>query len=434
VAQPSRSVAATALQKILSNRKTLYSVLASELDRLPDSRDRAFTQELVYGVIRWYWNLIPQLRYLLRRPLRPRDQDVEMLLLIGLYQLFYLETPTHAAVSATVSACDALNKTWAKGLVNATLRNAIRQGDDLKKAAAASISGRTAHPEWFIKAVQQDWPDDWHAILAANNQHPPFTIRVNAQKSSREQYLDLLSKGGLTAHKTYFADQGLILEDPIPVEALPNFENGSVSVQDEAAQLAAHLLELPVRGQVLDACAAPGGKTAHILETCSGQLEVVAIDRSKHRVTRLERTLQRLSLKARLHVCDATKTQDWWDGVKFDRILIDAPCTGSGVIRRRPDIKIHRESDDVNRLVEQQEQLLNSLWPLLRPRGKLVYATCSLLKAENDGVISKFIASTNQVRVDRIDAEWGVSTNCGRQIITGDKHMDGFYYARIAKE
>ncbi len=357
-----------------------------------------------------------------------------MLLLIGLYQLFYLATPTHAAVAATVSACDALKKTWAKGLVNATLRNAIRQRDDLKRVAAASISGRTAHPEWFIEAVQEDWPDDWCAILAANNQHPPFTIRVNAQKNSREQYLDLLSKRGLTAHKTHFANQGLTLEDPIPVEALPNFENGSVSVQDEAAQLAVDLLELPARGQVLDACAAPGGKAAHILETCSNQLEVVAIDRSKHRVARLEHTLGRLSLKARLHVCDATKIQDWWDGVKFDRILIDAPCSGSGVIRRRPDIKLHRKSDDVNRLVEQQEQLLNSLWPLLRSGGKLVYATCSLLKAENDGVISKFIASTNQVRMDRIDTEWGASTNCGRQIITGDMHMDGFYYARIAKE
>ncbi len=384
--------------------------------------------------MRWYWNLIPQLRYLLRRPLRHRDQDVEMLLLIGLYQLFYLTTPTHAAVAATVSACDALHKTWAKGLVNATLRNAIRQRDDLKQTAAASISGRTAHPEWFINAVQKDWPDDWHAILAANNKHPPFTIRVNPQKNSREQYLDLLSKSGLTAHKTYYADQGITLEDPIPVAALPNFEKGSVSVQDEAAQLAAHLLELPMQGQVLDACAAPGGKTAHILETCSDQLKVVAIDQSKHRVARLEHTLRRLSLKACVHICDAATCENWWDGVKFDRILIDAPCTGSGVIRRRPDIKIHRELDDVNRLVEQQERLLNTLWPLLRPGGKLVYATCSLLNAENDGVISKFIASTNQARIDRIDAEWGTSTDYGRQIITGDMNMDGFYYARIVKE
>lgn len=420
--------------RVLGNGKTLDTVLANELDRLPDPRDRAFTQKLVYGVVRWYWNLIPQLRDLMHRPLRKRDQDIEMLLLIGLYQLRYLSTPVHAAVAATVAACDVLNKTWAKGLVNATLRNAIRRRGDLEQAVAASISARTAHPQWFIEAVQQDWPDNWDAILAANNQHPPFTLRVNVQRNSREEYFALLAKAGFGACKTPFADQGITLDEPVPVEALPEFDVGGVSVQDEAAQLAAGLMELPDSGHILDACAAPGGKTAHILESCSGQLGVVAIDRSEHRVTLIEGTLRRLALRARLHNCDATMIQDWWDGVEFDRILIDAPCSGSGVIRRHPDIKIHRRLEDVRNLVKQQERLLNSLWPLLKPGGKLVYATCSLLKAENDGVISKFVAGTNRVRLDQIDAEWGTATNCGRQIITGDGHMDGFYYARLEKE
>ncbi len=418
---------------VLRDGKTLDGVLPDELNRLPDPRDRAFAQELVYGVLRWYWNLIPQLRDLMHRPLRPRDQDIEMLLLIGLYQLRYLSTPVHAAVAATVAACEARNKAWAKGLVNATLRNAIRRCRDLEQAQAGSISARTAHPEWFIEAVQQDWPDHWEAILAANNQHPPFTLRVNVQKHSREQYLNLLSEAGFDAHITRFADHGITLDKPVPVEKLPDFNGGGVSVQDEAAQIAAGLLELPDTGQILDACAAPGGKTAHILEQCSGRLEVVAIDRSKHRVALVEDTLRRLALRARLHHCDATKIKDWWDGVEFDRILIDAPCSGSGVIRRHPDIKIHRRLDDVRRLVCQQEQLLNSLWPLLKAGGKLVYATCSLLKAENDGVVSKFVANTNRVRLDQIDAEWGTATNCGRQIITGDGRMDGFYYARLAK-
>ncbi|MFP6681328.1 MAG: transcription antitermination factor NusB, partial [Gammaproteobacteria bacterium] len=192
MAPTSRTVAATALTEVIANGKTFDSVLKISLERLPDLRDRSFAQELIYGVLRWYWNLLPQLKQLLRRPLRQRDRDIEMLLLIGLYQLRYLSTPTHAAVAATVSACDGLNKTWAKGLINATLRNAIRHEGDLAAAAMESISARTAHPQWFITAVQRDWPEDWQSILAANNEHPPFTLRVNQQLHRRDEYLDLL--------------------------------------------------------------------------------------------------------------------------------------------------------------------------------------------------------------------------------------------------
>lgn len=417
--------------RVIGNGKTLDTVLAGELGCLTDPRDRAFVQELAYGVVRWYWNLLPQLKNLLRRPLRQRDRDIEMLLLIGLYQLRYLSTPAHAAVAATVAACDALNKTWAKGLINATLRNAIRRSEDF---ASDSISTRTAHPEWFVTAVQRDWPDSCDAILDANNDHPPFTLRVNQQRYSREQYLALLLRAGISAHKTQFTEHGVSLDQPIPVEVLPEFEAGGVSVQDEAAQLASTLLDLPERGYVLDACAAPGGKTAHIVESSSDLITVTAIDRSERRVNLLKDTLRRLALEARVLICDATKVDDWWDGRLFDRILLDAPCSGSGVIRRHPDIKIHRRWEDVQNLVKLQEQLLNSLWPLLKPRGKLVYATCSILKAENDGVISKFVAGPNRVRLDQINANWGIATGCGRQILTGDGHMDGFYYARLAKE
>jgi len=419
---------------VISNGKTLDAVLSKALEDLTDRRDQAFAQELVYGVLRWYWRLLPQLQALLHRRIRQRDREIEMLLLIGLYQLQYLSTPAHAAVAATVAACEGLKKAWAKGLINATLRNAIRQEGKLSDDRMNSDSARTAHPEWFIAAVQRDWPDRWQAILAANNEHPPFTLRVNQQRHSRDQYLVLLLKAGLDAHKTRYTTHGIGLDKPASVERLPEFNTGGVSVQDEAAQLAAGLLDLPDQGRVLDACAAPGGKTAHILESCSRDLTVVAIDRSGPRVDKLRDTMQRLGLNADVHVGDATKVDDWWDGAPFDRILLDAPCSGSGVIRRHPDIKIHRTWQDVQQLAELQKQLLNSLWLLLKPRGKLVYATCSILKVENDGVISEFMEGADSVRLDRINADWGMATDCGRQIITGEAGMDGFYYARLVKQ
>lgn len=420
--------------QVISLGKTLDPVLIKALERLPDSRDRAFTQELVYGVLRWYWTLLPQLKQLLHRPLRQRDRDIEMLLLIGLYQLRYLGTPKHAAVAATVSACEKLNKVWAKGLINATLRNAIRRKDDLAAEGMDSISACTAHPQWFVTAVQRDWPENWQSILAANNEHPPFTLRVNQQRHTRDEYLDLLRTAGFDARTTRYSKHGVVLDKPVPVGALPDFESGGVSVQDEAAQLATILLDLPVAGRVLDACAAPGGKTAHILESCDDQVELVAIDRSQNRVALLKHTLQRLGFNAAVHTGDTNKVEDWWDGVPFDRILIDAPCSGSGVIRRHPDIKIHRRWEDIDRLAVEQIQLLHSLWPLLKPGGKLVYATCSILKAENDGVISKFIERTDNVRLDRLEVDWDVATECGHQIISGYGGMDGFYYARLVKE
>jgi 16S rRNA (cytosine967-C5)-methyltransferase len=434
VAPTSRSIAATALLHVVANGKTLDTVLASELNRLADPRDRAFAQELAYGVVRWYWNLLPQLQGLLHRRLRQRDREIEMLLLVGLYQLQHLSTPVHAAVAATVAACDAVNRSWAKGLVNATLRTAIRRGDDLAKETANTISARTGHPDWFISALQTDWPDTWDAVLTANNQHPPLTLRVNQQRYSREQYLDLLSKAEIDAHKSHFSKHGIRLDQAVPVDALPEFDSGGVSVQDEAAQLATTVLDLPDGGYVLDACAAPGGKTAHILETSGDQIKMVAIDRVEHRVELLKETLQRLALDAQIHICDATNVDQWWDGTLFDRILLDAPCSGSGVIRRHPDIKIHRRAEDIPQLAKVQGHILNSLWPLLKPGGKLVYATCSILRAENDGVISKFVAGPNRIVLDRITGDWGHVTECGRQIITGDDHMDGFYYARLIKE
>ncbi len=434
MALSTRAVAANALTLVAGEGKSLDAVLSQALDLLEDPRDRAFTQELVYGVLRWYWKLLPQLQSLLRRPLRRRDRDVEMLLLAGLYQLQYLSTPPHAAVAATVEACVEFDKAWAKKLVNGTLRNAIRGAATLDELAMSSVSTRTAHVEWFVRTLQSDWPAHWETILAADNEYPPCTLRVNALQGSRDEYLETLALAGIQARPTKYSVQGIRLDKPIPVESLPEFEQGRVSIQDEAAQLAATVLDLTDCARVLDACAAPGGKTAHVLESNPGHLSVVAVDRSAHRVALLSDTLRRLRLSAITHTADTTRPEDWWDGTQFDRILVDAPCSGSGVIRRHPDIKIHRRENDIRKLVDQQIALLDSLWLLLKPGGKLIYGTCSVLRAENDRVISRFVAGGKGIRMDRIKAAWGVATDCGRQIITGEQYMDGFYYARLVKE
>lgn len=428
-----RTVAANALTLVVGKGKSLDGILGKALAPLGEARERAFAQELVYGVLRWYWRLLPQLHSLLRKPLRARDRDVEMLLLIGLYQLQYLSTPPHAAVGATVEACRGFDKPWAKGLINGTLRNAIRGRDKLETAANSSRSARTAHPEWFVDALRRDWPGHWEALLSANNDHPPCTLRVNQRLVSRERYLELLKEAGIETVATRHAEQGIRLRRPVPVELLPEFARGLVSVQDEAAQLAAALLQVPDSARVLDACAAPGGKTAHILETGSDSVEVVAIDRSAERVALLEATLARLGLRALVHTADAAATDQWWDGVLFDRVLLDAPCSGSGVVRRHPDIKIHRRAEDIPKFAAQQAALLNSLWPLLKPGGKLVYGSCSVLKAENDQVIAELLDSRGDAALDRIAGEWGMATRCGRQILTGRDQMDGFYYARLTK-
>ncbi|MFT4563402.1 MAG: 16S rRNA (cytosine967-C5)-methyltransferase [Gammaproteobacteria bacterium] len=428
-----RSTAANVLALVIGNGKSLDAVLEKAFMLDVDGRDRAFIQELVYGVLRWYWRLQPQLQSLMSKPLRERDRDVHMLLLVGLYQLQHLSTPSHAAVGATVEACSTFKKPWAKGLVNATLRNAIRKSDKLGLLVRDSTAAQMAHPEWLVNAVQRDWPADWQRLLAANNERPPFTLRVNELKISRDDYLKLLADVEITASKSLHSKQGLRLEIPVGIESLPDFNSGSVSVQDEAAQLAKTVLDLPASGTVLDACAAPGGKSAHLLESSSGQLSLLALDRSAQRMRLLEQSMARLQLKAGVKVVDAVNVRDWWDGEQFDRILIDAPCSGSGVIRRHPDIKLHRRHADIENLAGQQLRLIQALWPLLKSGGKLVYATCSIFRAENDHVINRFITETDAVDLESIDADWGVATDFGRQTLTGDDHMDGFFYARLAK-
>jgi 16S rRNA (cytosine967-C5)-methyltransferase len=429
----SRSIAAHVLTLVIANGKSLDRVLTKALETCGDPRDKAFVQELVYGVLRRFWTLKPQLQHLLRRRLRDRDRSIEMLLLVGLYQIQYLSTPAHAAVAATVDACASYKKPWAKGLVNGTLRNAIRQADKLVAITRESVSAESAHSDWFIKQVQDDWPSRWRDILRENNEHPPLTLRVNRLRTSRDDYLDLLTQQGIDAKVTRHSRYGIRILNPMNVSDLPHFDTGYVSVQDEAAQLANELLELPSNGRILDACAAPGGKTAHILEEVDSQLEVVALDVSAQRMGLLENSMQRLGVSVCAQVADAADIGKWWDGSPFDRILVDAPCSGSGVVRRHPDIKVHRRVEDLEGLNAQQSRLLDTLWSVIKPGGKLVYATCSIFSAENDSVIRDFLTKRTNTQVDDIEADWGVATEFGRQVITGAQEMDGFYYARLLK-
>jgi 16S rRNA (cytosine967-C5)-methyltransferase len=394
--------------------------------------ERALTQELCYGVLRYYPRLAYLAARLLNKPLKRKDLDVQQLILIGLYQLIYLKVPAHAAVAETVAATRLLGKDWAAGLVNALLRGFQRGAVQLLAQADADPVARYAHPHWWLAQLQSDWPAHWQDILDANNQRPPMTLRVNARRGSRDDYAAQLQAAGIIAHPVPPAPQALTLEKPVDVTQLPGFSGGAVSVQDAAAQLAAPLLNLAPGQRVLDACAAPGGKTAHLLES-EPLLQVQALDSDAQRLTRVQETLARLQLAADLRHGDAASPQDWWDGKAFDRILLDAPCSGSGVIRRHPDIKLLRTAQDIVTLAQQQRRLLDALWPLLAQGGILLYATCSVLMAENQHNLAQFLAAHSDACEQPIGADWGHAQTPGRQLLPGENGMDGFYYARLMK-
>ncbi|HEY9198673.1 MAG TPA: 16S rRNA (cytosine(967)-C(5))-methyltransferase RsmB [Gammaproteobacteria bacterium] len=404
--------------------------------------DRALVQELTYGALRWRFRLEAQLGRLLKQPLKRKDQDIVALLLIGLYQLAYMNTPAHAAVHATVEAVRATGKRWAVPLANAVLRNYQRRHAELDAAVAVRPAECHAHPDWLVDQLRRDWPQDWESLLAANNARPPMTLRVNPLRGSVEDYRAQLQAAGLAHVPLRFGATGLCLEQAVSVERLPGFEAGRVSVQDAAAQLAAPLLETAPGMRVLDACAAPGGKTAHILE-CTPQLaELIAVDADADRARRIDENLLRLGLTARVLIGDAAQSADWWDGRPFDRILLDAPCSATGVIRRHPDIKSLRHPGDIDALAATQARLLDALWPLLAPGGMLLYATCSVLHRENEQQIAAFLQRQSQAQEQRLIAEWGRAVAHGRQILPGQAAtadgnsgmgMDGFYFAALIK-
>ncbi len=428
-----RQIAAQLVFEVLDQGKSLSSLLAYRLSALSDSRQRALAQELTFGTLRWCYRLETVLNGLLRRPLKHRDRDVHALLLVGLYQLLLLEVPPHAAVSETVEAVRQLGKDWAAALVNAVLRNAQRRADALLASADDTAAARWSHPDWWIERLQQDWPQDWQQILEANNRRPPMVLRVNQAQMDRGSYLDELKRTGIAAQALPFSASAVRLERPLAVDSLPGFAQGRVSVQDGAAQLSAPLLKLESGQRVLDACAAPGGKTGHILELMPDLGTLTAIDRDPQRLENVRENLNRLQLNARLLAADAGEPGSWWDGEPYDRILLDAPCSGSGVVRRHPDIKVLRKPGDLQVLARQQQRLLDTLWLLLASGGILLYVTCSVFKQENSDVIRAFLDRHLDAAELPVREQWGKAQAVGRQLLPGERGMDGFYFARLSK-
>lgn len=430
-----RALAARVVEQVVVHARYLDTALTETLAALPraQARDAALVQEMSYGTLRWFDQLAAIAALFLDKPLKTRDQDVYALLLVGLYQLQFMRVARHAAVRETVEAAAALKKPWAKNLLNACLRAALREETRVQTAIGADPSAAFSHPAWLLEQVKRHWPENWAAILVANNERPPMVLRVNRLRQSRDQYLARLTRGGLAASAHPFSETAVVLESPVAVTGLPGFAEGDVSVQDAAAQLAAPLLDARAGARVLDACAAPGGKTGHLLEHTPGLAGLVALDREPARIKLIEENLARLKLGAKTLIGDAANPAGWWDGQAFDRILADVPCSATGVIRRHPDIKARRRPGDLPRLVATQEQILEGLWPLLKPGGKLLYATCSILPVENENRMTAFLRRHPDATEDVLTTEAGRARTVGRQILPGEAGMDGFYYARLRK-
>ncbi len=408
-------------------------------------QDQGFIRALCYGVLREQRLLTHLSNQLLSRPLKSKGNrgqaELLQLILTGLFQLRSMRVPPHAAVAETVAACNSLGQARARGLVNAVLRRYQREADQLTAALPDNPAITQSHPDWMVELIKQDWPRDWPRILAANQEPGPMILRTNKRRIPAGDYLQQLSAAGIKATVLPDAPQAIQLEEAVDVHNLPGFDEGLVSVQDVAAQLAAPLL-LHNAGEtsglrLLDACAAPGGKTAHLLEL-QPQLQLTALDKDAERLQRVADNLQRLGLnhdQVKLQAADAGDPDDWWDGMAYDRILLDAPCSGSGVIRRHPDIKWLRRPADIPQLAGQQSRLFRALWPLLNPGGLLLYATCSIFKTEGEAVVDAFLESTPDAQADAIDQpseiSWGVTSGAGRAILPGA--MDGFFYARLRK-
>lgn len=427
-----RAEAAQVIARVAGERRSLGRALAPALRRFRDPRDRALVQAISYGVVRLYPRLDCVIEQLLDRPIRSRDLVVKSLLMAGIYQIGSMNVPDHAAVAETVAAAGRVGRPRASGLVNAVLRRYLRERSEVDARALENSEGRWAHPRWLIERLAEQWPDRWESILETNNTAPPMWLRVNRLQIDRHTYLENSAPEGATGGAA--APESVLLARPMDVEDVPGFDQGLVSVQDAGAQLAAHLLGARPGERILDACAAPGGKAAHILELCP-QTELDALELDGNRRELMHATFDRLGLGPRVIAGDAAQPQAWWDGKPYHRILVDAPCTASGVIRRHPDIKLLRRESDVAQLAGVQGEILEAAWSVLRPGGRLLYATCSVWREENERQVSAFLQRHEDAAADSLEATVvpGVPAGAGRQILPGDAGMDGFYYACLTK-
>lgn len=426
-----REAAHCVLTLIFEKGYNLDDALRQGLIASKQTKEKAVIQALVYGVLRHAFWLDAVLLELLAKPLKAKRMTIKWVLFISLFELKAQQTPDYAIINEGVALCAWLKQSWASKLVNAILRRYTREQEQITQRVQG-LESRYNHPLWLIKQTQQDWPKAWESILHENLNHPPMHLRVNTQRTDVASYLDELTQGGIDAVLSPLSTVGITLKKPTDVALLPHFKAGHVSVQDVAAQMAAKFIDLAPHARVLDACAAPGGKTAHMLET-EPTLAVSALDISPKRASIIDDNLQRLGLRAKCLVADANALEKWWDGVLFDRILLDAPCSATGVIRRHPDILHLRRQDDIAALHQKQFALLTHLWPALKPGGILLYATCSVLKHENDAVIEKFLATVDSASSVDLSCEDAISTAYGVQFLPKQFATDGFYYAKLLK-
>jgi 16S rRNA (cytosine967-C5)-methyltransferase len=419
------------LTPVIKDGKSLGEQLRARQQGL-DSRGAARLQELTFGTVRWSYRLDAIVSELLTKPLRNKDTDVKVLLWQALYEMLYMRTPDYAVVSSYATLTGKLRKAWAKGLVNGMLREFQRHKDQLLQKADATPQTQYSLPDWIYRRITDDWGEAASQVLTAGNLRAPLVLRVNQQVLTRDDYRQQLTAAGIDTSLPLLGQHSLVVNDRVRVETLPGYDAGHFSVQDSAAQLAAELLQPPAGCRVLDACAAPGGKTTHLLEQAPG-LELLALDSDETRLQRIGDNLQRLKLRAELRCADATQLAQWWDGRGFDRVLLDAPCSGLGVLRRHPDIRRLRRASDIAALSALQQKLLSALWQTLLPGGRLVYATCSVLKSENEQTIATFLGDTSDAVEVPLQVSWGLSCSHGRQILPGQHDSDGFYYAILAK-
>jgi 16S rRNA (cytosine967-C5)-methyltransferase len=436
-----RARAAEVVDAVVIHGRSLDAALVKMEDSISPS-ERGLGRALCYGTLRFHWRLRWQIGELLDRPLKAKDSVIESLIAVGIYQLTNMRIPDHAAVSMTVEASRVLRRPKYASLINAVLRNFLRR--DMRSEEPGDDEARYSHPAWLLERLRRDWPDEWPGIVEAGNTQAPMWLRVNTGRLTPAEYLSELGESGQSTgdgppHQVAAGlQQAVKLARPRLVDDLPGFTAGRVSVQDGAAQLAAPWLLLGGGKRILDACAAPGGKTGHLLELAGPGADLTAVDIDENRVDMVRENLERLRVSATVLAGDASKTDEWWDGVQFDRILLDAPCSASGVIRRHPDIKLLRRPEDIAALARSQQALLAALWPLLEAGGRLLYISCSVLAEENDAVVEEFLATHTDAREDDALPNNNIHDlmrrkTCGYQILPGDHAMDGFYFACLEK-
>ena len=414
-----RTVALEAICSVVLNKRSL-----SAFNYPDDLNDLSLIKSFVFGTIRFYHQLNDIVSGLLKHPIEKENLDIHCLMLLGAYQILHSNVAPHAVIFETVNVVNDLNKPWAKGLVNAILREVDRQKHVLQKQPHYS------HPSWLVKKIKNNHPNHFEQIFTNNNLQAPMGIRVHPTYQL-DDYQASLSAIGIESHQVDIAPQALVLEKAVSVFKLPDFEQGACYVQDCSAQLAAYLLN-PKEGElILDACSAPGGKTTHLSELAP-KSNIVALDNDGERLKRVQQNIDRFSIKNITILQGNAQTQDWWDGKLFDKILLDAPCSATGVIRRHPDIKLLRKPKDITALVALQKDILANLWPMLKPGGILLYATCSILKSENEEQMSCFLESYENAQELKIDLDWGINTKVGKQQLPSH-NFDGFYYAKLQR-